>query len=150
MDKLTKKKIKYLVYKINIVGKRIKNILKECAMSNDETISFWSGKEKELKNEYLVLKTIYGIVIRYVIEKEYWYKTKEQAERINKLKSINITVDSDYKKKLIHTRTIKNLANNAYNSFATALDTGYKKKIRLLSDIQQTIIAVNRLVNDTE
>jgi uncharacterized membrane protein len=145
MDALSKKKISYLMTRIAKTENKMTNIMKECAMSNDETLLFWTGKEKELKEQYMIIKALYAMVLKYVINKEYWYKTRQQRNRINHLKSVDINVSPEYKKKLIHTRTLQNRFKSAYDAFTTALDAGYKKKVRLLTNIQQAIIKVNRL-----
>jgi hypothetical protein len=145
MDTLSKKKISYMMDQIGKTEKRMTKIMKECAMSNDETLLFWTGKEKELKEQYMIIKALYAMVLKYVINKEYWYKTRQQRNRINSLKSVDINVTPEYKKKLIHTRTLQNRFKSAFGTFTTALDAGYKKKVRLLTDIQQAIIKVNKL-----
>jgi hypothetical protein len=145
MDEATKKKIKVLMNRVESVQNRIDNILKECAKSNNETLLFWSGKEEELKKEYQVLKTVYSIIIKYIIENEYWKKAKSEVQRVNGLKSVNKHIRQDYKEKQIHTRTINILYQNAYNSFATAIDTGLKERVKLLNNIQQAVVKVNRV-----
>lgn len=150
MNKFTKKKIRALMLRIASVEKNMNRIIRECVVENNETLLFWTGKEKELKEQYAILKAVYSIIVKYIIEHEYWAKAKEQVERINRLKSINIMVDADYKKKRIHIRTINNLYQTAYNAFAVAIDTGFKKKMRLFSEIQQATIKVNRLEDDTD
>lgn len=145
MDAMTRKKIAYMMGRIGKIEKKMTDIMKECAMSNNETLIFWTGKEKELKEQYAIIKTLYSMVLKYVLNKEYWTKTKQQRNRINNLKSVDIQIDANYKKKFIHTRTLQNRFLRAFGTFTTALDAGYKKKVRLLTDIQQAIIQVNRL-----
>lgn len=90
------------------------------------------------------------MILKYVITKEYWAKYNQQAKRIKKLKSIDVTVNSDNKKSLVHKRTIQTIFNNAYNSYVASIDMGYKKKMALLSNIQLVIIKVNRMKNEDE
>jgi hypothetical protein len=149
LNKLARAKMNTLLNKVSIIQKRIKNILKECVKSDSETLSFWTGKEKELKDEYNKLKYVYSIIAYYIIEREYNINIKEQSKRINNLKSVPIHVNKEFRKKNMHKKTINILCKNAYNKFVIALDTGYKKKIDLLSNIQQAIINVNKVKNDT-
>jgi hypothetical protein len=150
VDKLSRKKIDKLLDRIGIIEKRIRNLLKECVITNNETLVFWTQKQKELRWEYDSLKTVYAMILKYVITKEYWAKYNQQAKRIKKLKSIDVTVNSDNKKSLVHKRTIQTIFNNAYNSYVASIDMGYKKKMALLSNIQLVIIKVNRMKNEDE
>jgi hypothetical protein len=150
VDKLSRKKIDRLLDRIGIIEKRIRNLLKECAITNNETLGFWAQKQKELRWEYDSLKTVYAMILKYVITKEYWAKYNQQAKRIKKLKSIDVTVNSDNKKSLVHKRTIQTIFNNAYNNYVASIDMGYKKKMALLSNIQLAIIKVNRMKNENE
>lgn len=145
MNKLSRKKIDRLIYRIDIIEKRIRNLLKQCAMSNNETLGFWIEKQKELKWEYDALKVVFAMIIKYVITKEYWTKYNQEVKRIKNLKSINKNVNKNFSKSLVHTRTIQNIFNNAYNTFVTSIDMGYKKKMSLLNKIQLAVIKVNRV-----
>jgi len=148
MDKYFKDKVNRLMNRINTVEKRIRNILKECAMSNDVTLTFWTQKQKELRWEYDILKAVYSMIIMHVISKEYWTKYNKEAKKIKNLKSVKAVVKPAFRKSLVHTRTIKNIFNRAYNTFVIAIDTGYKKKMTLLNKIQMSVIKVNRLKNE--
>lgn len=147
MDRKTKGKVQLLLRKIDIVEKRIRNILKKCAISNNETLGFWAKEEKELKEEYNILKVIYHNIITYVVSYEYWKKLNQQIDRVKKLKRGKKVNFIQYKKQLVHIRTIKNIINTAYNIFVNSVDIGFKNKINLLSKIQQSIIKVNRIEN---
>ena len=150
MDKLSRKKIDKLLDRIGIIEKRIRNLFKKCAITNNETLGFWTQKQKELRWEYDSLKTVYAMILKYVITKEYWAKYNQQAKRIKKLKSIDVIVNSDNKKSLVHKRTIQTIFNNAYNNYVASIDMGYKKKMALLNNIQLAIIKVNRMKNENE
>ena len=150
MDKLSRKKIDKLLDRIGIIEKRIRNLFKKCAITNNETLVFWTQKQKELRWEYDSLKIVYAMILKYVITKEYWAKYNQQAKRIKKLKSIDVIVNSDNKKSLVHKRTIQTIFNNAYNNYVASIDMGYKKKMALLNNIQLAIIKVNRMKNENE
>lgn len=150
MDKATKNRIKVLMNRVLTVQKRIESILLECAKSTSETLTYWTGKEEELKKQYQILKAVYGIIIKYVIENEYWKKARKEVARVNSLKSIDVHIDSGYKKRQIHIRTLHTLYTDAYNSFATAVDTSHKEQTKRLNKMQQAIIKVNRVDDDTK
>jgi hypothetical protein len=150
MDKATKKRLNSLLGRVLTIQKNIERIIKECAKSTNETLNYWTGKEEELKKQYQTLKAVYYIIIKHVITTEYWKKARVEVKRVNELKSIDIHIDSDYKKRQIHVRTLNTLITDAYNSFAMAVDTSYKEQVKKLNDMQQAIIKVNRVENDTD
>jgi hypothetical protein len=156
MDIKTKEKIKLLVKRIDTVEKRIHKIIIECAKSNNETLGFWTQKQKELRWEYDILKTIFYKIISFTTANEYWWKLNQQITRVKGLKSLKSrrVNFAEYKKELLHKREIKNLVDKSYNVFINSVNVGYKNKMNMLNNIQHAIIRKNRIdkagLSDTE
>jgi hypothetical protein len=137
----TDERIKYTMTKISNISNILFSKIKQAVLSKDDSIAFWGGLSREIRQQFNNLKLAFKNHYSKIIVIEYLENYKKEINRIKQYKSIDKS-KMDFKKMLksvSHKRIINSIISNGVNSFNTGIDTASKKINSLMNNIQLSL-----------